>query len=138
MNVVFTVIRGVVMDSPQLTSLDLYAFPFLTDDGKERMISLSPSTPQELVDLIYPNAQLHLTVHEQGDLGMLLITASRDEKSIAGGAYQLVEYNGYTVDFRLRQFRKVKFGELPEFHDFESVEGRKLMTEFKRALRHSK
>lgn len=49
MNIVVTVISGVVTDSPQLTSLDLYAFVFLTRDGQEFVISLLPSTPQDTV-----------------------------------------------------------------------------------------
>ncbi len=43
---------------------------------------------------------------------------------------QLPIYKGYSVDFRLKEFRKVIFGKLPEFVPFESEKGGKLVTEF--------
>jgi hypothetical protein len=36
-------------------------------------------------------------------------------------------FRGYTVDVRLRQFRKVKPGQIIEFVDFDSPKGRKLL-----------
>ncbi len=39
-------------------------------------------------------------------------------------------YKNYTVDFRLKEFRKVVFGKLPEFIPFDSPKGQKLINEF--------
>jgi len=45
--------------------------------------------------------------------------------------FELPTFRGYTVDKRLRQFRKVSKGEKPqiEFIDFDSEEGRELIDE---------
>jgi hypothetical protein len=40
---------------------------------------------------------------------------------------KLPTFKGYVVDARLRQFRKLKLGQLPEFIDFDSDRGRKLL-----------
>jgi hypothetical protein len=45
------------------------------------------------------------------------------------GVRELQTFKGYTVDFRLRQFRKVPFDALPEFIDFDSPDGQKLCAE---------
>jgi len=45
------------------------------------------------------------------------------------GVRQLQTFKGYTVDFRLRQFRKVPSDAWPEFIDFDSPEGEKLCDE---------
>src|SRR5579872_5791215 len=42
------------------------------------------------------------------------------------GVRQLQTFRGYTVDFKLRQFRKVLPDALPEFIEFDSPEGKKL------------
>ncbi len=42
----------------------------------------------------------------------------------------LPTFRGYTVDFRLRQFRKAVYGQSLEFIDFHSRKGQNLMTEF--------
>lgn len=39
-------------------------------------------------------------------------------------------YQGYSVDFRLKEFRKAIFGKALEFIPFESEAGQKLMTGF--------
>lgn len=39
------------------------------------------------------------------------------------GVGLLLTFNGYTVDFRLKQFRKVPVDALPELIDFDSPEG---------------
>lgn len=39
-------------------------------------------------------------------------------------------YKGYTVDFRLKEFRKVPDNKLPEFIPFDSEEGKILIDEF--------
>lgn len=45
------------------------------------------------------------------------------------GIGHLQTFKGYTVDFRLREFRKVPFDALPEFIDFDSPEGEELCYE---------
>ena len=42
---------------------------------------------------------------------------------------QLPIFRGYTVDFRLKEFRKLKRGKHFEFIPFESPTGRKLLKE---------
>ena len=44
------------------------------------------------------------------------------------GVGHLQTFQGYTVDFRLKQFRKVTVDALPEFIDFDSPEGQQLCT----------
>lgn len=44
---------------------------------------------------------------------------------------ELPEFNGYTVDHRLREFRKLNYGELPEFIPFDSKRGIELLEEMK-------
>lgn len=46
--------------------------------------------------------------------------------------YKLPEFNGYTVDFRLREFRKVEYGKSIEFIPFDSKKGMKLMQKLER------
>jgi len=49
---------------------------------------------------------------------------------------KLLIFKGYTVDFRLKQFRKVNRKNLEiEFVDFDSEKGRKLLSEFKELLK---
>ena len=45
--------------------------------------------------------------------------------------FELPTFNGYTVDIRLKQFRKVEYGENPqiEFIDFDSEKGQELLLE---------
>ena len=45
--------------------------------------------------------------------------------------YQLPTFKGYTVDMRLREFRKATPGEKLEFIPFDSPEGKKLFAELK-------
>ncbi len=45
------------------------------------------------------------------------------------GPFELPTYRGYTIDKRLRQFRKVIHGCRIEFIEFDSEEGRKLLKE---------
>ncbi len=42
----------------------------------------------------------------------------------------LPTYKGYTVDFRLRQFRKADYGKPLVFIDFESPRGQRLLSEY--------
>jgi hypothetical protein len=46
-----------------------------------------------------------------------------------GGVRMLQTFKGYTVDFRLREFRKIPTNGLPEFIDFRSNEGADLVDE---------
>ena len=41
----------------------------------------------------------------------------------------LPTYKGYTVDYRLKQFRKVPLDSLPEFVEFDSDKGDRLLTQ---------
>jgi hypothetical protein len=45
--------------------------------------------------------------------------------------FELPTFNGWTIDARLRQFRKVERGESPkiEFIDFDSEEGQEILAE---------
>lgn len=43
------------------------------------------------------------------------------------GLNVLKTFKGYTVDLRLRQFRKVEFGKPIDFIDFDSLKGRALL-----------
>lgn len=45
---------------------------------------------------------------------------------------KLPEFNGYTVDFRLREFRKVVLGRSIKFIDFENKKGKKLLRKMER------
>ena len=47
---------------------------------------------------------------------------------------ELPTFKDYTVDERLREFRKVKYGKPLEFVPFTSVKGRKLLTEYTLSL----
>jgi hypothetical protein len=44
---------------------------------------------------------------------------------------RLPVFRGYTVDRRLREFRRIEFGEVPEFVPFDSEKGRKVMAEMR-------
>jgi len=46
--------------------------------------------------------------------------------------FKLPEFNGYTIDFRLREFRKVEYGKNIEFVSFESKKGMKLLQKLER------
>jgi len=43
------------------------------------------------------------------------------------GCRKLPTFQGYTVDIRLRRFRKVEMGQLPEYIEFSSQEGQALL-----------
>jgi hypothetical protein len=43
------------------------------------------------------------------------------------GVRRLKVFKGYTVDFRLDQFRKIELNKLPEFIDFDSEKGQELL-----------
>jgi hypothetical protein len=50
-------------------------------------------------------------------------------KKIKKGIWKLKQFKGYTVDFWLQQFRKLEYGKLPEFIDFASPKGKKLLAQ---------
>ena len=45
------------------------------------------------------------------------------------GVRKLKEFHGYSVDLRLQQFRKMEVGKLPEFIEFNSPKGEKLLAQ---------
>src|SRR5687767_326336 len=57
--------------------------------------------------------------------------AEPDEQTEDEQPYQLPTFKGYTVDMRLREFRKATLGEKLEFIPFNSPEGKKLFEELK-------
>ena len=44
-------------------------------------------------------------------------------------AIKLPTFNGYTIDYRIREFRRFIYGELPEFIPFDSDRGKELLSE---------
>jgi len=52
-----------------------------------------------------------------------------EEELAEGGIRKLKNFKGYTVDLRLQQFRKVRYGELPQFIEFNSPKGKKLLAQ---------
>ena len=55
--------------------------------------------------------------------------AYEPEEVVPGGIRKLKTFNGYTVDLRLQEFRKVPYGKLPEFIAFTSTKGQKLLAQ---------
>ena len=55
--------------------------------------------------------------------------AYEPEEVVPGGIRKLKTFNGYTVDLRLQEFRKVPYDELPEFIAFTSTKGQKLLAQ---------
>ena len=55
--------------------------------------------------------------------------AYEPEEVVPGGIRKLKTFNGYTVDLRLQEFRKVPYGKLPEFIEFTSTKGQKLLAQ---------
>ena len=53
--------------------------------------------------------------------------AYEPEEVVPGGIRKLKTFNGYTVDVRLQEFRKIPYGKLPEFIAFTSTKGQKLL-----------
>jgi hypothetical protein len=43
---------------------------------------------------------------------------------------KLPTFKGYTVDFRLKEFRKAEYRKALEFLPFDSEKGKKMITEF--------
>jgi hypothetical protein len=57
--------------------------------------------------------------------------AEPEEQTEVEQLYQLPTFKGYTVDMRLREFRKATLGQKLEFITFDSPEGKKLFAELK-------
>ena len=47
---------------------------------------------------------------------------------LSTGVKVLKTFHGYTVDLRLQEFRKMEYGEQPQFIPFRSKAGEKLLT----------
>ncbi len=62
----------------------------------------------------------------------LCIKAYQPEETT--GIRVLKEFKGYTVDLRLKQFRKANFGEELEFIEFDSDEGQELLRQMHLSL----
>jgi len=45
--------------------------------------------------------------------------------------HRLPEFKGYTIDRRLREFRRIVLGEMPEFVPFDSEKGKELVAEMR-------
>lgn len=50
------------------------------------------------------------------------------------GVRELKTFNGYTIDLRLKQLRKVPLDDLPEFIEFDSDEGQEILKQMHLAL----
>src|SRR5436309_15924812 len=55
--------------------------------------------------------------------------AYEPEEVVPGGIRKLKTFNGYTVDLRLQEFRKVPYGKLPEFIAFTSTKGQRFLAQ---------
>ena len=61
----------------------------------------------------------------------MFCTLEPDDPKGDNEPYQLPTFKGYTVDMRLREFRKATFGEKIEFVPFDSPEGKELLGRLK-------
>jgi hypothetical protein len=59
----------------------------------------------------------------------LCLEAYESEEVVPGGIRKLKTFNGYTVDVRLQEFRKIPYGKLPEFIAFTSTKGQRLLAQ---------
>lgn len=48
--------------------------------------------------------------------------------------YELPKFKGYTVDFRLREFRQYSYCHIPRFIPFDSSLGNRLLLDFLKSL----
>ena len=56
------------------------------------------------------------------------------EPEEVNGVRKLKTFKNYTVDLRLGEFRKMEYGKLPEFIEFASSKGMKLLTQMHEAV----
>jgi hypothetical protein len=61
----------------------------------------------------------------------MFCTLEPDDPKGNNGVYELPTFKGYTVDMRLREFRKANIGEELEFVPFDSPEGKELLGRLK-------
>ena len=61
----------------------------------------------------------------------MFCTIEPDDPKGDNEPYQLPTFKGYTVDMRLREFRKANFGEKLEFISFDRPEGKELLGRLK-------
>ena len=61
----------------------------------------------------------------------IFCTIEPDDPKGDSEPYQLPTFKGYTVDLRLREFRKVTLGEKIEFIPFDSPDGKELLGRLK-------
>lgn len=61
----------------------------------------------------------------------IFCTLEPDDPKGDDGIYQLPTFKGYTVDMRLKEFRKANFGEKIEFVPFDSPKGKELLDRLK-------
>ena len=61
------------------------------------------------------------------------------EPEEVSGVRKLKEFRGYTVDLRLQQFRKIAYGNLPEFIEFKSTKGQRLLAQMhEKEMQHAR
>ena len=51
------------------------------------------------------------------------------EPEVINGVRKLKEFQGYTVDLRLQEFRKMEYGKQPQFIEFASPKGKTLLAQ---------
>jgi len=70
------------------------------------------------------------------DIYMCELCQTAYEPEAINGVRKLKEFQGYTVDLRLQQFRKFTFGKQPEFIEFTSTKGQNLLSEMHEKAMH--
>jgi len=125
---------GVITSELERTDLDLYACQFFVSAGYKRGFTIylvvPPNTNQAIVDLLCPNRVLEISGRPIDEFSVWIETACLDEAYGKQGSFTLIEVNGYTADFRLKEFRRIEHGELPEFIPFDSEKGKLLLAQF--------
>ena len=66
---------------------------------------------------------------EKEEISLCELCQRAYEPDEMNGVRKLKTFNGFTVDLRLQQFRKVPYGKLPEFIDFVSPKGQELLSQ---------
>ena len=104
---------------------------------KDILANSEVSSDEELLELFVKEGGLSrdeaarwLTLRPQY-MREVFCDAEPEEETEVEQPYQLPTFKGYTVDMRLREFRKAMIGEKLEFIPFNSPEGKKLFAELK-------
>ena len=106
-----------------------------------RTCKISDSDLQKLIIILRQNAGQDL-----GDLRRALRETLQDYSRLSAHEYErkprrldTVDYQGkeYVIDERLREFRFMQYGKLPEFVPFDSVKGRDIMKHLRREAHES-